>query len=134
MDKVTKKPKLQASTGKRRDGRDKFCWGERRELKKDGVRGTDEHIQNKCSNKIFTALLAKKKNEAPAPPLKVEARRKPCNHGVYQEQITYKAERNAGYCVEGLYLFGVRCNHCSVKIGSKNKKDMNGAYKCLRVV
>lgn len=126
VDKVTKKPKFKAITGKRFDGREKFCWGERKELKKDGVRGIDEYIQNKCSNKLFTALLPKKKNEALAPPLKVAARRKPCNHAVYQEQITYKAERHAGYCGQGHYLFGARCNHCRVKIGSKNNKEKDG--------
>ena len=99
VDKVTKKPRFKAITGQRKDGRAKFCWGERRELKKDGVRGTDEHIQNKCSNKIFTALLPKKKNEAPAPPLKVAARRKPCNHGMHREEITHKAERSGTQAV-----------------------------------
>jgi hypothetical protein len=78
----------------------------------------EQHWRAGTAHQQATACLA--------PPLKVAARRKPCNHAVYQEQITYKAERHAGHCGQGHYLFGARCNHCRVKIGSKNNKEKDG--------
>ena len=36
-----------------------------------------------------------------------------CRHDIYEEEVTYKTEGNAGYCKDGCYLFGLQCGACS---------------------
>ena len=104
-------PKFMVVNGKRKDGRDKYLWGEYKQLKTDGVRGLEEYIKEYCGHPVYTDLL-KPRTPKPAPALATEkavlakAKRPPCNHG---KQVDYIEEQNAAYCGAGYYLHGVKC-------------------------
>jgi hypothetical protein len=94
-------------------------WGTYEALKADGVGGLDDYIRTVCAHvAMYTDLLQPKNKTGPkerTPPKKgIAANRPPCNHGVYQDQITYGGEQNAAYCGEGYYLHGLKCagNQC----------------------
>lgn len=62
-----------------------------------------------------------------------------CRHNEFEDDITYKAEVNAGFCNRGSYLFGLRCGGggCAVEfVPNKNEKGFrpdqkNPIYCCI---
>ena len=137
------KPKFKAICGRRKNGKDKFFWAERNLLVEDGIVGLDEYIQERCEEEVFTDLLVPvapvedtTKREASrlaaVIPSKqviskqdVLSKRDPCNHGIYQDQITYEPESNPGFCRTGYYLSGLKCgNGCgNAFVPANNKVD-----------
>jgi hypothetical protein len=109
------KPKFKVIHGKRKDGRFKFLWGEYALLTKDKLAGLDDYIRTKCREEVYRDLLVKKTTTKKTAPAKIMAAKpgRPCNHGEYSDQVTYRDEPTAAYCAENYYLHGLECgNNC----------------------
>jgi hypothetical protein len=58
----------------------------------------------------------------------------PCRHGSYEEEVTYKAEKNSGYILEGYYLFKLKCGECSrLFVPDRREEQRIGPEKCFRM-
>jgi hypothetical protein len=136
VDKTDGKPKFRAVVGRKVNGDDKWIWGERTDLKGDGVAGIDEYIEKNCMDiPMFKKLLPKKK-KAPAAKREVKktTTRKQCEHEMYLDEITYKPESVSSFCRDGYYLAGLKCGQpgCGVAFMARSGGDSEKSdRKCV---
>ena len=96
---------------------------------KDGVVPSviDDYIRSSCNHHPYVALLTKEKVATNNELLVAVTTSKhvPCQHDIYEEEITYTKEINASFCRSGYYLFGVLCGGCQATFVPRATTDQH---------
>jgi hypothetical protein len=133
---------------------DRKFWGPPLKLAKDGL-GPQvmAYIQENCFygrwltifQKLQGTYKPKKRKQAPTEEATMKEKEMEqqtsaiCRHDEFEDDITYTAEMNAGFCKKGSYLFGLKCGGggCAVEfVANKNEKGFrpdqkNPIYCCI---
>lgn len=120
---------------------ERIFWGPPLKLAKDGL-GPQvmAYIEQHCFNgpwltiyqKLKGTYVPKKRKKAPSeeetPKEKVAETNdlEVCRHDEFEDDITYKAEVNAGFCNKGSYLFGLNCGGTGCGVGFVANKNETG--------
>jgi hypothetical protein len=108
---VKGKPRFRVNHGERKGGEHKHMWGSYVQMKWDEMVGLDDCIRTDRPNVAMhrNLLRPKKRGRLEERTPKLKTKRAPCNHGIYQEQMTCRGEQNAAYCLQGLKCAGHGC-------------------------
>jgi hypothetical protein len=121
-------------TAGRSESTEMWTWGQRTALLLDGVDKSklDACIQEKCDHPVcrkhLNRVMRKKDSVMAVEKPKIK---KPCHHSSHNLGLSYNAdaEVNAGWCVPGKFLFGVKCAGCGSSFVQKALPARKGSGK-----